>query len=39
MNLDVVKIDAERDILMLRGAIPGAKGAVVVIREAVKANA
>jgi large subunit ribosomal protein L3 len=38
LNLDVVKIDAERDILMLRGAIPGAKGAVVVVREAVKAN-
>jgi large subunit ribosomal protein L3 len=38
MNLDVVQMDAERHLLMVRGAIPGPKGAVVVIREAVKAN-
>ena len=38
LNLDVVKIDADRDLLMLRGAIPGPKGAVVVIRKAVKAH-
>ena len=37
-NLDVVKIDADRDLLMLRGAVPGPKGAVVLVREAVKAN-
>jgi len=36
LNLDVVKIDADRDLLMLRGAVPGPKGAVVVVREAVK---
>lgn len=38
LNLDVVKVDAERHILMLRGAVPGPKGAVVVVREAVKAS-
>ena len=38
LNLDVVKIDAERDILMLRGAVPGPRGAVVIIRAAVKSN-
>ena len=38
MNLDVVQMDAERHLLMIRGAIPGPKGSVVVIREAVKAN-
>lgn len=38
MNLDVVQMDAERHLLMVRGAIPGPKGAVVVIREAVKSN-
>ncbi len=38
LNLDVVKLDSERDILMLRGAVPGGKGAVVVVREAVKAG-
>ncbi|NNC74377.1 MAG: 50S ribosomal protein L3 [Acidimicrobiia bacterium] len=39
LNLDVAAIDPERNLLMLRGAIPGPKGAVVVIREAVKASA
>ncbi len=39
MNLEVVQVDAERHLLMVRGAIPGPKGAVVVIREAVKASA
>ena len=38
MNLDVVKIDAARNVVMVRGAIPGPKGAVVVMREAVKSN-
>ena len=38
LNLDVVRLDAARDILMLRGAVPGAAGAVLVIREAVKAG-
>ncbi|MBT8214001.1 MAG: 50S ribosomal protein L3 [Acidimicrobiia bacterium] len=39
LNLEVAAVDAERNLLMLRGAVPGPKGAVVVIREAVKANA
>lgn len=38
MNLDVVKVDAERNVVMLRGAVPGPKGAVVVMREAVKSS-
>lgn len=38
MNLDVVKIDAERNVVMVRGAVPGPKGAVLVMREAVKSN-
>lgn len=37
MNLDVVQVDADRNIVMVRGAVPGPKGAVLVIREAVKA--
>jgi large subunit ribosomal protein L3 len=37
LNLEVVEVDAERGLLMLRGAVPGAKGAVVLVREAVKA--
>ncbi len=39
MNLEVVAVDAERNLLMVRGAVPGPKGAVLVIREAVKARA
>lgn len=38
LNLEVVKIDEERGLVMLRGAVPGAKGAVVLVREAVKAR-
>ena len=36
LNLDVVQIDAGRNVLLLKGAVPGPKGAVVVVREAVK---
>lgn len=39
MNLEIVAVDADRDLLMVRGAVPGPKGAVLVIREAVKARA
>ncbi len=38
LNLDVVQVDAERNLLLLRGAVPGPKGAVVVVRKAVKAS-
>jgi large subunit ribosomal protein L3 len=38
LNLEVVEIDIERGVLMLRGAVPGAKGAVVLVRRAVKAG-
>jgi large subunit ribosomal protein L3 len=37
MNLDIVQVDADRNIVMIRGAVPGPKGAVLIIREAVKA--
>jgi large subunit ribosomal protein L3 len=36
LNLDVVQVDAGRNVLLLKGAVPGPKGAVVVVREAVK---
>jgi large subunit ribosomal protein L3 len=36
-NLDVVKVDAENNLIVLRGAIPGPKGGVVVITDSVKA--
>ena len=37
-NLEVVKIDAEKNLILVKGAIPGAKGSVVTIKEAVKAS-
>lgn len=37
LNLEVVKVDAERNLLLIKGAIPGAKGGIVMIRNAVKA--
>lgn len=38
-NLDLVKIDKERNLLLVKGSIPGPKGGLVVVRNAVKANA
>lgn len=35
-NLDVVKIDAEKEVIMVRGAVPGPKGSDVVVRPAIK---
>ena len=37
MNLTVVKADAERDLLLIKGSVPGPRGATVVIRNAAKA--
>jgi len=39
MNLEVVQVEGERNLIMVRGAVPGPKGAVLVLREAVKARA
>jgi large subunit ribosomal protein L3 len=38
-NLEVVRIDTERQLLLLRGAIPGAKGGDITVKPAVKARA
>ncbi len=35
-NLKVVRVDAERNLLLIRGPVPGAKSADVVVRPAVK---
>src|SRR3954469_12293775 len=37
-NLRIVKIDAENNLLLLRGAVPGAPGSYVVVRKAVAAK-
>ncbi|MGI8661771.1 MAG: 50S ribosomal protein L3 [Acidimicrobiales bacterium] len=36
LNLEVVSADVERDILLVKGAVPGPNGGLVVIRDAVK---
>lgn len=35
-NLEVVRIDAERNLIAIKGAVPGAKGGLVIIRNAAK---
>ena len=37
-NLVVVRVDADRNLLLVKGAVPGAKGGNVVVRPAVKAR-
>ena len=37
LNLEVIKIDAEKNLIAIKGAIPGARGGIVVIRDSVKA--
>ncbi|MCG8501894.1 MAG: 50S ribosomal protein L3 [Firmicutes bacterium] len=36
-NLDVVRVDAEKNLLLVRGAVPGPKGGLLVIKDTVKA--
>ena len=38
-NLDVVRVDAERGLLLVKGAVPGHAGADIVVRPAIKAPA
>jgi large subunit ribosomal protein L3 len=35
-NLEIAKVDVERGLIMIRGAVPGAKGGWVMVRDAVK---
>jgi large subunit ribosomal protein L3 len=38
-NLEVVRVDVDRQLLLLKGAVPGSKGSDVIVRPAVKAGA
>ena len=38
-NLEVIRIDVERQLLLVKGAVPGSKGSDLVVRPAVKAGA
>ena len=37
-NLEVVKVDADQNLILVKGAIPGPKGSMVTIKEAVKSS-
>jgi large subunit ribosomal protein L3 len=38
-NLEVVRVDSERQVLLIKGAVPGSKGGDIVVRPAVKGGA
>ncbi len=38
LNLDVVKIDSEKNLIAVKGAVPGARGGIVFIRNTVKSK-
>ncbi len=38
-NLEVVRVDADRNLILIKGAVPGAKGGKVIIKPAIKARA
>jgi large subunit ribosomal protein L3 len=38
-NLQVIRVDAERNLLLIRGAVPGAPGGQVIVRPSLKAAA
>lgn len=37
-NLEVVKVDVNRNVLLIKGAIPGAKGSIVTVSDSVKSK-
>ncbi len=38
LNLEVIRVDVERNLLLVKGALPGAKGALLLVRNSVKAK-
>jgi large subunit ribosomal protein L3 len=38
LNLKVVEVDKEKGLMMVKGAVPGPKGSIVLVRESVKAG-
>ena len=36
LNLDVVKVDTDKNVILVKGSVPGAKGTIVKVRETVK---
>ena len=37
LNLEIVQADSERELILVKGAVPGPRGAIVVLRDAIKA--
>jgi large subunit ribosomal protein L3 len=37
-SLELVRVDAERGLLLIKGAVPGAKGGDIIVKPAVKAK-
>ncbi|MEG2348119.1 MAG: 50S ribosomal protein L3 [Clostridia bacterium] len=37
LNLDIVKIDTDKNVILVKGSIPGAKGSIVRVKKSVKA--
>ena len=37
-NLEIVRVDTDRHLLLIRGAVPGSKGGAVIVRPAIKAS-
>ncbi len=38
-NLEIIRVDSERNLLLIKGSVPGAKGGKVIIKPSVKARA
>ena len=36
-NLEIVRADADKNLILIKGAVPGNKGSVLVIKDSVKA--
>jgi large subunit ribosomal protein L3 len=37
-NLEVVRVDADRNLILVKGAVPGPKGGLLVIKNTVKSG-
>lgn len=36
-NLEVVRVDADKNLILVKGAVPGSKGTIITIKDSVKA--
>ena len=37
-NLEVVRVDADKNLLLIKGAVPGAKKALITVKETTKSG-